>query len=140
MNRGRTLARELALQALYQYDLRGQEAAESARVLLSGAEDEARAYAGTLVSGVRDHDGALTDALKPLVQHWTWERVAAIDRGILRIGAFELTHGVDIPPKVAIDEAIELAKRFSTQSSGAFVNGILDRLYQDKSKATPAAP
>ena len=56
-----------------------------------------------------------------------------MDRTILRIGAFELLHAPEVPPKVALDEAIELAKRYSTQSSGAFVNGILDRLYQ-KSK------
>ena len=129
MSGRRTHARELALQALYQYDLRGEEARESVRELLDAAEPEVRAYAETLIDGVRRHGEALTQELKGLLENWAWERLAVVDRTVLTIGAFELRHVPDLPPKVALDEAIELAKRYSTQESGAFVNGVLDRLH-----------
>ena len=135
MTRARTLARELALQSLYQMDLRGGDAPPP---LPEDADEESRAYARELIAGVKERDAELVGTLKTLVEHWSWERIAAVDRCILKIGAFELLHAPGIPPKVALDEAIELAKRYSTKESGAFVNGILDRLYQ-KSKGQAAS-
>ena len=134
----RTRSRELALQCLYQYDLRGEDARESAMDQLAGADPEAREYAEALIRGVRAEEPALSDRLKTLVEHWAWDRVAVLDRCILRIGAWELLHAPELPHKVAMDEAIELAKRFSTRDSGAFVNGVLDRLHRER--AAPAAP
>lgn len=136
MSGRRTHGRELALQALYQYDLRGEEARESVRGLLAAAEPEVRAYAETLIDGVQRHGEALMQDLKGLLEHWAWERLAVVDRTVLKIGAFELKHVPDLPPKVALDEAIELAKRYSTQESGAFVNGVLDRLHHAQGTGT----
>ena len=137
MTRSRSLAREIALQRLYQLDLRGDEAAEPSE-RGEEADADALAYARALVEGVRSRDAEITAALKALVEHWSWERIAAVDRSILRIGAYEILHVPEVPPKVALDEAIELAKRYSTQESGAFVNGILDKLYH-QAQAKPAA-
>ncbi len=140
MNRERSQARELALQCLYQLDLRGLEAEDSARALLAAAGPEIQAYARTLVEGIRARQEDLIKTLSPLVEHWSWERVAAVDRAILKIGAFEILHVPEVPPKVALDEAIELAKRYSTRESGAFVNGILDKIYRQRpADAAPAA-
>lgn len=130
-----TQAREIALQCLYQLDLRGAGAEPSVRALMDAASGPVRALAQRLVDGVRAEDAELTRRLTVLVEHWSWDRVAAVDRAILRIGAWELLHAGDVPPKVVIDEAIELAKRYSTGESGAFVNGILDRIYQERRTA-----
>ena len=132
MSRVRSQARELALQCLYQLDLRGEEAAESARTLLAAADPEVQEHAKALVEGVRSKQEDLVKVLSPLIEHWSWERVAAVDRAILRIGAYEILHVPEVPPKVALDEAIELAKRYSTRESGSFVNGILDKIYRQR--------
>ncbi len=130
MSRERSQARELALQCLYQLDLRGAEAEESARQLLATAEGPVRDYARTLVEGVRTRQEELTGILSALIEHWSWDRVAAVDRAILKIGAYEILHVPEVPPKAALDEAIELAKRYSTRESGSFVNGVLDKIYR----------
>ncbi len=140
MTGARSQSRDLALQGLYQFDLRGEEARDSVEALLAAAEPGVRDYAKTLIDGVRARDRELSEALGNLVEHWSWDRVAVVDRCILRIGAFELRHAPDVPPKVVLDEAIELAKRFSTQESGAFVNGILDKIYRDLPKPSGMAP
>ncbi len=136
MSGARSQSRDLALQCLYQYDLRADEARDSVNALLAAAEPGVRDYAKLLIEGVRARDAELHEALQKRVEHWSWDRVAVVDRCILRIGAFELLHAPEVPPKVVLDEAIELAKRFSTQESGAFVNGILDKVY----RGLPAPP
>lgn len=83
------------------------------------------AYAEALVRGVYEHRYALDNLLESLVKDYSWERVAAVDRGILRIGAYELLHMPHLPPAVTLNEAIEIAKKFSTAESGKFVNGVL---------------
>ncbi|MBI2373259.1 MAG: transcription antitermination factor NusB [Deltaproteobacteria bacterium] len=88
----------------------------------------ARAYAAELVHGVTANQEELDRAISAISKNWRLERMARVDRMALRIGAFELLKCPDVPRKVAIDEAIELAKTFGTRESGAFVNGILDRL------------
>ena len=143
MNRERSQARELALQCLYQLDLRGQEpqTEHTTRDLLGAAEGDVRAHALALVEGIQARQEELIKTLSPLVEHWSWDRVAAVDRAILKIGAYEILHMPEVPPKVALDEAIELAKRYSTRESGAFVNGILDKIYrQHAADAASAAP
>ncbi|MHC5011497.1 MAG: transcription antitermination factor NusB [Planctomycetota bacterium] len=135
--RVRTRARELALQFLFQLDFQGEAyRAELDRFLdeaLAGktAEDEARAYVTRLVDGVLRHRGEIDALLREAARNWDLERMAAIDRNALRIGCYELLHEDDIPMKVAINEAIELGKRYSTEASGAFINGILDRIRRD---------
>jgi len=133
----RTRGRELALQFLYQMDLRGPELFEEAAAFLAAEERdrEACAFARRLITGVRDHWEELNEAIRSVAQNWELARMAVIDRNVLRLAAFELLHCRDIPPKVAINEAIELGKRYSTANSGAFINGILDKI-----KARAEAP
>lgn len=131
--RDRTRAREMALQALYQADLTGDDCLDAIEGTLrkDGHPAEVMEYAFDLARGVRmriaDLDGLIADA----AQHWTLERMAVIDRNVLRLGIEELLHHPDVPPRVVINEAIEMAKRFSTGGSGAFVNGVLDRVRRD---------
>jgi transcription antitermination factor NusB len=134
--RKRTLAREIALQVLYQHDLRHKEeplSIDEHEAFITQATDDpgSREYARILVDGtiatLDDVDARITEAAR----NWKVTRMATVDRCILRIAIFELKECEEIPPKVAINEAIELAKKFSTEQSGAFVNGILDRVYND---------
>lgn len=128
--RKRTLARELALQALYELDVRA--AADLSRLdefLAENAEDEEVAgFARELIAGVWEHRAAIDARIEQVARNWELRRMAVVDRNILRLSAYELLHREDIPPLVSINEAIELAKKFSTRNSGPFVNGILDNL------------
>jgi transcription antitermination protein NusB len=126
----RSRGRELALQLLYQIDLRAEDLGEEARVFLAEEEPdrEARAFAQRLVEGTRAHAEEIDRAIQGVAQNWDIARMAVIDRNVLRLATHELLHCKDIPPKVAINEAIELGKRYSTANSGAFINGILDKI------------
>lgn len=136
--RVRTRARELALQFLYGVDLQGPEYRDGLTAFLaeelSGkpGEAEAAAYATVLVDGVSRHRSEIDRLLADAAQNWGLARMAVVDRNALRIGVYEMLHEPDVPTKVAINEAIELAKRYSTEQSGAFVNGILDRIRKDR--------
>jgi len=132
----RTRGRELALQMLYQIDLCGPELLEDAAAYFAAEESdrEARAFAQRLVQGVHEHAEQIDQAIRDVAQNWDIGRMAVIDRNVLRLATFELLHCEDIPPKVAINEAIELGKRYSTANSGAFINGILDKV---KSQGSP---
>ncbi len=127
--RSRTHSRELALQYLYQLDLRG----EGTEVLEDFLEDQgARGregeFARRLVDGVRTRGPELDRAIVEVAEHWDLSRMAAVDRNVLRLGAWELLYGDDVPPAVVINEAVDLAKKFSSEDSGAFVNGLLDKI------------
>lgn len=126
----RTRARELALQLLYQIDLRGAEIlAEAAAFVRAEEEDkQTQAFALQLVEGVQAHRAELDRIIQEVAQNWDIARMAVIDRNVLRLSTFELLHCADIPPKVSINEAIELGKRYSTQNSGGFINGVLDKI------------
>lgn len=136
--RVRTRARELALQFLYQVDLQGREYRLHLEAFLHEAlagkpgGAEAEAYACQLVDGVMRRQDKIDELLREAARNWELERMAVVDRNALRIGCYELLYEDQVPMKVAINEAIELAKRFSTEASGAFVNGILDRIRRDK--------
>lgn len=132
----RRLARELALQALYQHDIAADPAAKLAKDLhqryQGSADAEVLSFAAALVTVVLDHRPALDRLIEGAAQNWRIERMAVIDRNILRLGAAQLLHCRDqVPPKVAIDESIELAKRYGDDQSGRFINGILDKIYRD---------
>ena len=137
----RTRARELALQFLYQMDLCGKELLPEAKAFFRSEEDDqsAREFATQLVNGVVAHQEEIDRSIRAVAQNWELTRMAVIDRNILRMASFELLHCADIPPKVAINEAIELGKRYSTQNSGAFINGILDKI-KDQARAQDVAP
>lgn len=93
-----------------------------------------------LVEGVRKHQPQIDEAIKQVAENWRLDRMAAIDRNILRLGAFEILHREDVPAKVAINEALELAKRYSTAQSSRFVNGILDKVLQNRDAAEGDRP
>ena len=129
--RNRTIARELALQALYQLDLRGDDFINEIDSFCKKSTEKHDVYqfALVLVNGCRSHIKEIDETISKVTEHWELRRMAIIDKNILRLGVYELLHRDDIPPKVSINEAIELAKKFSTKNSGTFVNGILDKIY-----------
>ena len=126
----RTRARELALQALYQLDIQGDAFAEEVGAYVRDEEHDTETadFAIELVRGVFVERDAIDAAIRAVAQNWDLERMAVVDRNVLRMATHELMHLDEIPPKVSINEAIELGKRFSTKNSGAFINGILDRI------------
>ena len=129
MRSPRRRARELALQGLYQWQLSGASAAQIARDLaeLEGYAAADSAFLEKELAGVIGHSDSLAAQLEPLADR-KWAEVSPVEKAILLIGAWELTCVPEMPYRVAINEAIELAKRFSTAESGAFVNGVLDRI------------
>ncbi len=125
----RSHAREVAFQVIYQDDLnpRNNPAVTDAFITEHISNEGLADFARSLVAGTRRNRVDLDDALNATADNWSLERMAATDRNILRLAAYELLH-TDTPRAVAIDEAIELAKRFGSAQSPQFVNGILDRL------------
>ena len=127
----RTRAREIALQVLYQTEqnpgLAPKEVQRFIERRLRGDSAHCE-FAQNLVSGVHEHQVRIDELISKVAENWRLDRMAAIDRNILRLGAFEILFSPEIPTKVAINEALELAKRYSTAQSSRFVNGILDRL------------
>ncbi|MHC4608232.1 MAG: transcription antitermination factor NusB [Planctomycetota bacterium] len=128
--RRRTQARETALQILYQLDLRGDDVVDELDDLLRSTtkDQEVSAFARDIVLGYREHAAAIDEKIEAVARNWELRRMAVIDRNILRLATYELLFREDIPPLVSINEAIEMAKKFSTKRSGQFVNGILDNL------------
>lgn len=128
--RKRTLARELALQSLYQLDLRGGDAEPDLGGFLeeSTGDSEVLAFARELTRGSWERRDAIDRELAAVAENWDLKRMAPVDRNILRLGAYELLYQPETPPSVSINEAVDLAKKFSTAQSGAFVNGILDKV------------
>lgn len=126
----RTRARELALQFLYQLDLRGDAMLDEAREFVVAEERDAETtrFALRLVQGTHENRATIDQMIQSVAQNWNISRMAVVDRNVLRLATYELVHCPDVPPKVAINEAIELGKRYSTQNSGAFINGILDKI------------
>ena len=128
--RSRSAARAVALQALYQFDLRGDEFEPYLQGFLRewARGEEARGYAERLVGGCLMAQAELDGLLVQKVENWALPRISAVDRSILRLAAYEMLYEPDVPPKVAIDEAVRLAKRYGSEESGRFVNGVLDRI------------
>ncbi|MCK4604913.1 MAG: transcription antitermination factor NusB [Deltaproteobacteria bacterium] len=142
----RRKGREIALQILYQCDWNTTEdidkvITEYATGLASEAipeDDPALAFGRTRLQGVLTHKAEIDSILKKNTEHWRLDRMASVDKNILRIGTFELCYCPDIPPKVAINEALELAKKFCGGESSAFVNGILDAVLRDRERTEKA--
>lgn len=122
--RTRRDARERALSLCYELDVRGSRLDE----LLAGLPAPPDAYAVELVRGVEDHREEVDALIRKYADRWSLERMPVIDRNLLRMAVFELAHRPDVPVAVAISEAVELAKRYSTDDSGRFVNGMLGRI------------
>jgi transcription antitermination protein NusB len=129
----RTTAREAALQMLFAIDATGSDVDDAIRDFwreLPG-DAEGREYADQLVRGVREGAEKLDERIRAASQNWRIERMARIDRNALRLGAYELLTRSDVPRAVILDEAVELAKRFGSEESSKFVNGVLDRIADD---------
>ena len=126
----RTRSRELTLQFLYQLDLRGADFVEEAAIFLREEEPDksTREFALHLIRGTAEQRDKIDRLIREVAQNWDIDRMAVIDRNVLRMATFELMNCKDIPPKVSINEAIELGKRYSTQNSGGFINGVLDKI------------
>lgn len=139
MASNRHLGRIVALQTLYEYEFRvdSEDSSVDIQEILKRNLDryetaiEDTKFVSTLVEGVVERQTSIDDQLRPIAPDWPIEQIARIDRNILRIGVYELLHQADIvPPKVAINEAVELAKAFGSDNSSKFVNGVLGTAYR----------
>lgn len=124
-------ARALALQVLYQIDLTGDPIEESMALLCDGSDAPADilSFARALIMGVRKNVSEIDRLIRLSSEHWRVERMALVDRNILRLAVYELLFRPEVPARVAMDEAIGLGKEFGTAESGAFINGVLDHIY-----------
>jgi len=130
----RRMARELALQTLYSAEMRGEPVGTVLQDVSGWRHYSRKAleYATELASNVLRYEKECNRLIEETVEHWELSRIALLDRIILRMGICEILYSNDIPPRVAIDEAIELAKKYSTEKSGGFINGILDTILKRK--------
>ncbi|HOW34838.1 MAG TPA: transcription antitermination factor NusB [Candidatus Omnitrophota bacterium] len=131
--RKRTQSREWALKILYQADITGKPVLVSAEEFIANeekADKEVADFCKRLVVGIGDNLEAIDSKIRAYATNWDFKRIAVIDRNILRLGIFELMHTPDVPPKVTINEAVELAKKYGDLESSKFVNGILDNIHK----------
>jgi len=131
--RKRTQAREFAMQVLYQMDITHDNSDACLNNFWHGhceeeIDDSIKEFTGTIVKGVAANLKALDEKISQYATNWQLSRMAVVDRNILRMGGFELIFCADIPPKVSINEAVDLAKRYSGPEAGKFVNAILDKI------------
>ncbi len=128
----RRKGREIAVQILYQADVAGVPLSEAFATYEGYFKPSRRAmeFAKELVNGVAERQEEIDAWIERFSKHWKLARMSAIDRNILRLATYELLFRPDIPPKVSINEAVELAKSFGSEESAAFVNGILDAIYR----------
>jgi transcription antitermination protein NusB len=129
----RRIIREKVVQALYAHEIAGDPLEHVFACVLTGLEDNkaAHEFAKNLVAQTVMHSADIDKIIKARVANWDFKRIAILDRLILRMGICELLYFREIPPKVTMNEAIELAKLFSTERSGQFVNGVLDAVLND---------
>jgi len=130
----RSRSREVAFQVLYQDDLNPRAQLDQGDSFIARRlrNAEMRAFACELVAGARRRRAEIDELIEKYAAHWSLRRMAATDRNVLRLGIYELLEG-ETPPKVVVDEAVELAKRFGSAQSSQFVNGILDKVMHEKS-------
>ena len=121
-------AREFVLSVLYQREFTETTLAD---LLADAAPGDQEEYIRFTLDGIVEHQPEIDRMIGERTVGWRFDRLALIDRNILRIGVFELLYSDDVPPEVAMDEAVELAKRFGTEQARLFVNGILDRIWKE---------
>ena len=133
----RSKARKRALDLLFQADVRGEKLelileAEAKRA--AGEPDRMASwlYAREIIDGVTDHRDEIDELIASYAQGWSLDRMPNVDRAVLRLASWELLHNTEVPVAVAIDEAVELAKEYSTEDSGRFVNGVLSKIAQHR--------
>ena len=131
--------REAAVQFLFQDDLNKTDAEALPEVIdefwkLRESSAKTRLFAAELIRGVIENHDAIDERIKRVTANYELHRIAPVDRNILRVAIFEMLHSGEVPPVVCINEAIEIAKRFGSEDSGRFVNGILDRLKEETAR------
>jgi N utilization substance protein B len=137
----RTRARECALQALYQLDTTGGDPRQAVRAVLAHFEEadaDTERFADELVRGVESERSQIDALIQKTSTNWKLDRMARVDRNILRLAVYEILRRADVPIRVTLNEAVELGKKFGSEESSAFVNGVLDRIaHMDLPNATP---
>ena len=128
----RTKARLRALEVLFEADQRNEDYIEVLRRRRLYTVAQISAYSEEIIRGVRDHDEEIREFVETYARDWSFERMPAVDRAVLRIGTWELLYNDEVPDAVAISEAVRLARVLSTNESPKFVNGLLDKLRQVK--------
>jgi N utilization substance protein B len=137
--RKRTKAREYALQILYAVDITEDDPVDCVERFWEGNAEssaEVKKFAAGLVLGVADHRKEIDKMIIKYATNWELNRMAVIDRNVMRFAVYELLYTKDIPPKVSINEAIDIAKKFGGPDSGKFVNGVLDKINKTERKET----
>lgn len=131
--RPRHQARRQAVQFLFQRDFNSGEIEQALTDFWDsqGADPQVRTFAEELIRGVEDNLGEIDALLQESAEHWDIDRMGAVDRNVMRVAIYEMLHRDDIPEIVSINEAVDLAKMFSDEKSGRFVNGILDRIRKE---------
>ncbi|MFA4937225.1 MAG: transcription antitermination factor NusB [Patescibacteria group bacterium] len=135
----RHLARTVILQSLFQWDFLGQQGElekiidKNIAELAPGLKDEG--FSERMAKGILKHRQEIDDLIVRLAPEWPLDQITAVDRNILRLGIYELKFNKEIPPKVAINESIELAKAFGSDASSRFINGVLGSLYKELTEA-----
>ena len=137
--RKRTRAREFALQILYSMDITRANCGESLNTFWQAhseeeIDEELKKFTAELVAGAAENIKTIDAKISQYATNWQLERMAVVDRNVMRLGCFELMFRDDIPPKVSINEAVELAKKYSGLEAGKFVNAILDKVKLEKDK------
>jgi len=132
----RTKARKRALHVLYAAELRGQDPVAALESAVAEGEGPTNPYTEALVRGVVEHRGRIDELLGQYAEGWTLDRMPAVDRNALRIGAFELLYSEDVPDAVAVSEAVALVRNLSTDESPSFVNGVLGSMQRDRDSLT----
>jgi transcription antitermination factor NusB len=127
----RRRSRELAIKVLYHLEYSGDEPCTAFDLICEhfGAPEEIKAFSKELVVGICAHLKELDKLIGDSSKNWRLERIAKVDRSILRLAVYELLYRPDIPPKVSLNEAVDLGNKFGTEESGAFINGVLDNIY-----------
>jgi N utilization substance protein B len=126
----RRRSREMAIQVLYQVDMVQSDLAEALRLFCEHfkAPESIRDFAFELALGTYGHREEVDTLIKRFSEHWRLERMPIVDRNILRLATYELLYRPDIPAKVSINEAVDIGKKYGSEDSGSFINGILDRI------------
>ena len=132
----RRQARELAIQVLFHLEFNPGDPDGVFDLTCENfsSQESSRPFSRMLVAGVCEKKKVLDEIISRASRNWRLERMSRLDRCILRLAAYEILFVEDIPPKVSIDEALELGKRFGTENSGSFINGILDNIYNTREK------
>lgn len=137
----RHLSRAIAMQTLYEWDFRNEnnDPKTIAERNIAAYEDDADpTYVDKIVNGVVQHLDEINQQITKVAPEWPIDQIASIDKAILRVAIFELLFDDDVPPKVAINEAVELGKTFGSESTSRFVNGVLGTVYRQSDRYNPA--